>query len=212
MSSVDDWEDAGLVEVLLPSGRIVRGKLPELLDLARRDLIPEGLLAWVMLAADPAWLEDPTPDPELDAKVQGYLDQLVVLFVKQVQVNGEWVEKTLDAMRLDRLPHGERYTLELVVAYRLTPEEASARSVALMAGEIVDMQEGEAGVNRLRPFRGGSDGDATDADSEGVEPNTEPIPRAARRRRVPRGRGAGDTHGDRGAANAAAEVEDAAAR
>lgn len=209
MASADAWEDAGLVEVLLPSGRRVRGVLPDLADLARRQLIPTDLVAWVMLAADPEWLADPEPEPELDDKVQGYLDQLVVLFVRQVLVAGEWVDHTVDPGRLDRLPRGERHTLELVVSYQLTPMQATARSIATLAGQALEMED-DAGVSRLLPFREGPD--RIPAGDDGAPLGGPPVDaaRPARRRSVRRGRGARDAADDRPAVGAVEAVEDAA--
>lgn len=125
----------GLTEVTLPSGARVRGHLPTLGTLLRRDLLPRNLLATALKAADPTWLTAARAvDPEgAAADARAYLAILVAAFPRQRWVGpgeDDWTawRITPEALTDDSLDELDVDVLENVVLRLVTPEEATAAS------------------------------------------------------------------------------------
>lgn len=161
---------ADLTEVLLPTGASVRGHLPTLGTLLRRDLLPRDLLAVALKSADPAWLTVARAfDPEEGAKARAYLNVLVAAFPRQrCEPDGAWQPWTLTAANLtdDSVDELELDALENLVLRIVSPEELTAASRALLG---LPVEEAEVpGIAGLADFRGEPGGGAPDADGEGV--------------------------------------------
>lgn len=162
---------ADLTEVMLPTGASVRGHLPTLGTLLRRDLLPRDLLDVALKAADPAWLTIARAfDPDEGKKARAYLGVLVAAFPRQrCEPGGEWAPWTLTAesMTDDSVDELELDALENLVLRIVSPEELTAASRALL-GMPADEPE-VPGIAGLAEFRGEPVGGAPDADGEGVE-------------------------------------------
>lgn len=170
-----------LTEVLLPTGARVRGHLPTLGTLLRRDLLPRDLLDVALKAADPAWLTVARafdPDEER-AKARAYLNVIVAAFPRQrCEPDGEWAPWTLtpDNLTDDSVDELEIDALENLVLRLITPAELTAASRALLGMSAEDEPE-VPGIAELAGFRGESGSGAPDPDGEGV--GDEPVPAAA---------------------------------
>lgn len=70
----------GLTEVLLPSGWRVRGLLPGVGELIRRDLLPGDLIEVALRRADPEWLVDALTDPGRQEKLRRHMAILVTAY------------------------------------------------------------------------------------------------------------------------------------
>lgn len=172
---------ADLTEVLLPTGASVRGHLPTLGTLIRRDLLPRDLLDTALRAADPAWLTVARAlDPDDGAaKARAYLGVLVAAFPRQrCEPDGEWMPWRLTPENLtdDSVDELEIDALENLVLRLITPAELTAASRALLGMSADDAPE-VPGIAELAGFRGESGSGAAGPDGEGV--GDEPVPAAA---------------------------------
>lgn len=161
---------ADLTEVMLPTGARVRGHLPTLGTLLRRDLLPTELLGVALKSADPAWLTIARAfDPEEGQKARAYLGVLVAAFPRQrCEPDGEWRPWTLTAANItdDSVDELELDALENLVLRLVSPEELTAASRTLLG---MDADEPEVtGISGLADFRGEPGGGTPDPDGEGV--------------------------------------------
>jgi hypothetical protein len=172
-----------LTEVLLPSGAKVRGRLPTLGTLLRRNLLPRDLLAIALKAANPAWLTaSRAVDPDTDGRdAQAYLAVLVSAFPRQRCEPGsdEWRPWTLtpESLTDDSVDELELDALENLVLRLVSPAELTAASRALLG--MSDDGDGEVttGIAGWEEFRGEPGGGAPDPDGEAL--GDEAVPAAA---------------------------------
>lgn len=169
MTWIAHWSVADLTEVMLPTGASVRGHLPTLGTLLRRDLLPRDLLDVALRAADPAWLTIARAiDPDEGKKARAYLGVLVAAFPRQrCEPGGEWQPWRLTAENTtdDSVDELELDALENLVLRLVSPEELTAASRTLLG---LDADEPEVtGIAELAGFRGddgsgpaGGDGEA----------------------------------------------------
>jgi hypothetical protein len=87
----------GPVEVLLPSGWRVRGLLPTLGELVRRQLLPNDLLEVALKRADPDWLVEAIADPVREALLQRHMMVMVIAYASEQWSEAEqaWVPLSL---------------------------------------------------------------------------------------------------------------------
>lgn len=183
--------EAALTEVTLPSGSRVRGHLPTLGTLLRRNLLPRDLLSVAMKAANPAWLQAARAvDPNEGADAARYLAVLVAAFPRHRWVGpgpDDWEpwRITPDDLLEDAVDEADIDAMENLVLRMMTPDQVSAASrvilgldteAAAAAGEEVP-----AAIADWEPFRGEPVGAARGADGGALGHATQPA--AGRRRR-----------------------------
>ena len=185
-----------LTEVLLPSGARVRGHLPTLGTLVRRNLLPSDLLGIALKAANPAWLAASRALGDEDAAdARRYLNVLVAAFPRERDDGAGWVPWRLTPEQLtdDSVDELEIDALENVVLRFITPEELSASSAMLLGLPAPDAGEVPAGIAGWGEFRGEPDGGASSGDGPPLEPTTQQSARGRGSRGGVRARrGAGD--------------------
>ena len=166
---------SSLTEVTLPSGARVRGHLPTLGTLLRRNLLPRDLLAIALKAANPAWLTASRAlDPDGDAaKAQGYLAVLVAAFPRERCEAGsdDWQPWRITPENLtdDSIDELDIDALENVVLRLVSPEEMTAASLSLL-----DDGEVPAGLAGWEEFRGEPGGREAGPDGEPLGDPAEP--------------------------------------
>lgn len=162
-------------EVLLPTGARVRGHLPTLGTLLRRDLLPRHLLSVALKAANPAWLTASRAlDEDTGRQAQEYLAVLVAAFPRERAEVGsdEWRPWTLtpESLTDDSVDELEIDALENVVLRLVSPDELTAASRALL-GMPEEPGEATAGIAAWAGFRGERDSGPADPDGEPLEPD-----------------------------------------
>jgi hypothetical protein len=156
---------ADLTEVTLPSGARVRGHLPTLGTLLRRDLLPRDLLAIALKAANPAWLTATRAlDPKDGAQAQAYLAVLVAAFPRERCEAGsdDWRpwRITPDDLVNDAVDELDIDALENLVLRLVSPDELTAASRSILG--LPDEEEATAGIAGWTGFHGepgGGEGD-----------------------------------------------------
>ena len=153
------WTKAGLTDAIpLPSGWRVRGVLPMLHTLIRRDLLPSHLLEVALRGADPKWLAEDEPEGKRSDDSADYIDALVAAFPRMVQApdSDEWVPVALEAADLATMDQRDVDVMAGLVLRLKTPQ---------------DIIDGEAGSDPAE-FRDELVGDAAREDvGDAAEPN-----------------------------------------
>lgn len=164
----------GLTEVLLPSGARVRGHLPTLGTLLRRDLLPRDLVAVAMKAANPAWLQVARAvDPEEGAAAARYLAVLTAAFPRERWVGPDedgWEPWRLTPADLvaDAVDESDVDAMENLVLRLMTPDELTLTSREILGITTSDDGEVPAGIPGWEGFRGESRRGAAGDDGEGM--------------------------------------------
>lgn len=134
MSSVIPWLTSGIVEVLLPSGSRIKGVLPSMRALQRRDLLEPALYPAATHFGDSEWVGD---DPDRKRAVQAVLDRLVAAFPRQTRPpdSDVWTDVRLSGDDVTALPDRDRDLLEDIVLRLRTTDEVTTLSEQLLASD-----------------------------------------------------------------------------
>lgn len=174
-----------LTEVLLPSGARVRGHLPTLGTLLRRDLLPKELLGVALKAANPAWLQVARAVSEDDGEqASRYLAILTASFPRERWTGpgeDDWEQWriTPEDLTSDALDEMDVDALENLVIRVVTPEEQSGISREILGLSRPDSdEEVPSGIPGWAEFRGQPGGGAPGEDGGDVVDPPVAAPRA----------------------------------
>jgi hypothetical protein len=131
------WQHSGVVEVLLPSGYRVRGVLPTLRDLARRDLLSGALLEVATRGADPAWISEEGKTEEREAMRRAFTDELMAAFPREACKAGtdDWEPAVLTSADIENLSDHDQEMLERIVLRTLSVDDATRTSAVMLYGD-----------------------------------------------------------------------------
>lgn len=90
VTSVDDWENAGETPIVLPSGKVVKIRVPDLPALIESGELPQSLLDIAVKVASGERLK---PTKELLTKQKTFTDALVRLMVVKPKLTEETVQR-----------------------------------------------------------------------------------------------------------------------
>lgn len=188
-----------LTEVLLPSGARVRGHLPTLGMLLRRNLLPKELLGVALKAANPAWLQLSRAVSDDGDEAARYLAILTAAFPRERWTGpgeDDWEpwRITPDDLTNDAVDEMDIDALENLVIRAVTPAEQDAISRQIMGLPQPETdEEVTTGITGWAEFRGEPGGAAGGEDGGGVVDPPVAAARGGRARGgVRTGRGAGD--------------------
>ncbi len=157
----------GVTEVLLPSGWRVRGLLPTLGELIRRDALPTDLLEVALRRADPAWLVEAVKDPEKDRALIRHMAILIAAYATEQwsEADEAWVPLRL---REDDFSIGDHIgilhpddidALEVIIRRQLTASAVSLQSALWLKVHPPEaMEVPDGAVSDWGEFRGESAG------------------------------------------------------
>ncbi len=196
---------SGLTEVELPAadGLIhVRGILPTLGGLIRRDLVPTHLRDIAIRSAKPEWLSEVTATPEGAEQAREFVALVVATFVRERWVEsagdepGAWEPVTVTPADLDAGAFTDEaldLLQDLVLRIR-TARQVSAIARLLRGMQIADVEPEEvpAAILAWETFRGQPGSAPAGPDGEPLAEQTESVAASAGRGRGVRARrGAG---------------------
>lgn len=192
---MNDFLTAGVDVVHLPSGWVIRGRLPAVEDLYIREVVPDDLLnVAAQFAQGGSAASASEPDK---ARWHRFLRLLVAEYVVQVQVNGKWHDQvvtiedtfTMDARDVDEL---EYIVLRLKTAAQVSATwQADRGEISDEAANEIWQREVARSLRGWSNFRALAEGLARGPDSADVQPTPESVARPNRAtRRARAGRGA----------------------
>jgi hypothetical protein len=185
VSVIDAWAKGGLVEVILPSGLKIKGKLPLLQDMAVNGLADGTLISSVVALGD---REASTYDEEERNTWVKWQRVQAAAYIREAfnPDTGEWEPAMVTPEMLAGSPPEDIDALEDIVLRRRTPGQVTAMS-RFMADEISEpelktilREEATGSVTAWSTFRQKPGSPAAGEGSQDVGDQAKPTPRPSR--------------------------------